>query len=103
MLEVAEGLKKLVGNQVKIELTPACPGDFGGREIAAEQARRELGWQPSVEFEDGLRRTVEWFRQKWGKSQPFSASLKPSSVSRLDCKPVLWSALCLACVMLFTA
>lgn len=67
VLEVAEGLKKLVGDQVKIEFTPARPGDFGGKEISAEKARRELGWQPSVEFEDGLRRTVEWFRLKWGK------------------------------------
>ncbi|TAL12799.1 MAG: NAD-dependent epimerase/dehydratase family protein [Nitrospirae bacterium] len=67
VLEVAEGLKKLIGDQVKIEFTPARPGDFGGKEISAEKARRELGWQPSMEFEDGLRRTVEWFRQKWGK------------------------------------
>lgn len=67
VLEVAEGLKKLVGDQVKIEFTPERPGDFGGKDISAEKARRELGWQPSVEFEDGLRRTVEWFRQKWGK------------------------------------
>jgi len=67
VLEVAEGLKKLVGDQVKIEFTPERPGDFGGKEISAEKARLELGWQPSVEFEDGLRRTVEWFRQNWGK------------------------------------
>lgn len=67
VLEVAEGLKKLVGDQVKIEFTPERPGDFGGKEISTEKARRDLGWQPSVEFEDGLKRTVEWFRQKWGK------------------------------------
>ena len=67
VLEVAEGLKKLVGDQVKIEFTPERPGDFGGKEISAEKARRDLSWQPSVEFEDGLKRTVEWFRQKWGK------------------------------------
>jgi len=50
VLEVAEGLKKLVGDQVKIEFTPERPGDFGGKEISAEKARLELGWQPSVEF-----------------------------------------------------
>ena len=66
VLEVAEGLKKLVGDQVKIEFTPARPGDFGGKEISAEKAGRELGWQPSMEFEDGLRLTVDWFREKWG-------------------------------------
>ncbi len=67
VLEVAEGIKKLVGDQVKIEFTPARPGDFGGKEVTAKKAHKELGWQPSVEFEEGLRRTVEWFRQKWNK------------------------------------
>src|SRR5439155_174490 len=27
--------------------------------------RREIGWYPTVSFEDGLKRTVDWFRQKW--------------------------------------
>ena len=25
-------------------------------------ARRELGWEPTVGFEEGLGRTVDWFR-----------------------------------------
>jgi UDP-glucuronate decarboxylase len=25
-------------------------------------ARRELGWEPRVPLEEGIRRTVEWFR-----------------------------------------
>ncbi len=66
VLEVAEGIRKLIGDHVKIEFVPERAGDFGGKEVTAEKARRELGWSPSVDFEDGLRRTVEWFRQKWG-------------------------------------
>ncbi len=67
VLEVAEGIRTSVGGQVRIESVPERPGDFGGKEVAAEKARKELGWKPKVEFEEGLRRTVEWFRQKWGK------------------------------------
>jgi len=26
-------------------------------------AKRELGWEPVVGYEDGLRRTIEWFRR----------------------------------------
>lgn len=70
VLEVAEGIRDLVGEHVKIELTPARPGDFGGKNVSAEKADRELGWRPQVEFEDGLRRTVEWFREKWRQPQP---------------------------------
>ncbi len=67
VLEVAEGIRKCIGDTVKIEFVPARPGDFGGKEVSAEKARHELGWHPQVAFEDGLRTTVEWFRRKWGK------------------------------------
>ncbi len=67
VLEVAEGIRKVIGDQVKIEFVPERPGDFGGKEVTAEKARRELNWRPAVEFEDGLRATIEWFRRKWGK------------------------------------
>lgn len=67
VLEVAEGIKKLVGEGVRIEFTPERPGDFGGKEVIAEKVQAELGWAPTVEFGEGLERTVEWFREKWAK------------------------------------
>jgi UDP-glucose 4-epimerase len=67
IIEVAEGIKKLVGDQVKIEFVPERPGDFGGKEVSAEKAKRELDWKPTIEFEDGLKATVEWFRDKWNR------------------------------------
>lgn len=65
VLEVAEGIKKVLGDDVKLEFVPARPGDFGGKEVTANKARRELDWYPTVSFEDGLERTVQWFREKW--------------------------------------
>ncbi len=65
VLEVAEGIKKLVGPQVSIEFVPARAGDFGGKEITAEKARRELAWEPRVDFEEGLKQTVDWFVEHW--------------------------------------
>ncbi len=70
VVEVAEGIKKLIGDHVRIEFVPARPGDFGGKEVAVQKARRELGWSPAVEFEEGLRLTVEWFLKKWGTKVP---------------------------------
>jgi len=67
ILEVAEVMKKLLGDQVQIEFVPERPGDFAGKPVSAEKARRELGWRPTIEFEDGLQRTIDWFRAKWDK------------------------------------
>jgi UDP-glucose 4-epimerase len=67
VLEVAEGIRSAIGEHVKIEFVPERPGDFGGKEVSAEKAWKELGWKPKVAFEEGLRTTVEWFRKKWGK------------------------------------
>jgi nucleoside-diphosphate-sugar epimerase len=27
-------------------------------------ARRELGWEPSIPLEDGLARTIAWYRER---------------------------------------
>ncbi len=67
VLEVAEGIKKLLGDHVRLEFVPSRPGDFEGKEITAGKAHRELEWYPTVSFEEGLKRTVAWFRQKWGQ------------------------------------
>jgi len=65
VLEVAEGIKKVLGDDVQLEFVPARPGDFDGKEVTATKARQELDWYPTVSFEEGLRRTVDWFRQRW--------------------------------------
>jgi len=67
VLEVAEGIRRNIGEHVKIDFVPGRPGDFEGREVSAAKAGRELGWAPTIEFEDGLHRTVAWFRDKWQK------------------------------------
>ena len=43
--------------------------------IDARKIRRELGWEPQVTFETGLRRTIEWFlgNQTWW--QPLRAAV----------------------------
>lgn len=73
VLQVAEGIKKVLGDQVKIEFVPERPGDFGGKTISAEKARKELNWVPEVDFEKGLKTTVEWFCEKWEKNPSLCA------------------------------
>ena len=39
-------------------------GDIRRLKLNAQKARRELGWRPEVPLEDGLQRTVEFFREE---------------------------------------
>jgi len=61
--QIAETIQKIIGD-VKIEYIPARPGDFSGKEVSSELARRELGWEPKVSFEEGIRRYIEWYRER---------------------------------------
>src|SRR5437867_7680240 len=61
--QIAETVQKLVGN-TKIEYVPARPGDFSGKEISSRLAKDELGWEPSIRFEEGVRRYIDWYKKK---------------------------------------
>jgi UDP-glucose 4-epimerase len=66
VLEVAERIRDLLGEHVKITKVPARAGDFGGKDVSAEKVERELGWKAQVGFETGIKTTAEWFCRKWG-------------------------------------
>jgi len=66
--EVAEIVQELVDN-VHIEYKEARPGDFPGRAASYEKAEKELGWEPKVDFKEGVRRYIEWYKENVLKSQ----------------------------------
>jgi UDP-glucose 4-epimerase len=59
--QIAETIQKILG-KVEIKYTEARPGDFSGKEILATRAKEELGWVPSVPFEEGVRRYIQWYK-----------------------------------------
>jgi UDP-glucose 4-epimerase len=55
-------LVKEIGHEVGIQRAPRRPGDIYLSYFDCSKARRELGWQPEVGFEEGVRLTVNSFR-----------------------------------------
>ena len=60
--EIAETVQKLVGG-VKIEYEEARTADFQGKTVSSEKAKRELDWEPEVDFEEGVRRYIRWYEE----------------------------------------
>lgn len=56
-----------IGDRRKlIRFVPDRPGHDRRYAIDASKIARELGWQPTVSFEEGLRKTVQWYLDNTG-------------------------------------
>jgi UDP-glucuronate decarboxylase len=62
MLELAEKTIKAVGGKSKLVFKPLPSDDPRQRKPDISLAKKELDWQPTISLEDGLKRTVEYFR-----------------------------------------
>lgn len=62
VLHIAETIKRIVGSDSEIVFVPRPTDDPSVRQPDITLARRELGWEPKVQFEEGLTRTVSYFR-----------------------------------------
>ena len=69
MLEFAERIRKYFDNQPKIIFEPLPQDDPKRRCPDISKAKRLLTWEPKVNLEEGLKRTLEYFKQAF-VSQP---------------------------------
>ena len=60
--DLAELIAKVTGFEGRFVWDPSKPDGQPRRSVDGSKARQLLGWSPRVDIEDGLRRTVEWFR-----------------------------------------
>jgi UDP-glucose 4-epimerase len=62
LLEMIDLLNKLMGKQIKPLFLAPRPGDVRDSRASIEKARQFLKYEPVVSFEDGLARTLEWYK-----------------------------------------
>jgi len=63
MLELAEKVLRLAGSKSRLRFAPLPADDPRQRRPDLTLARNELGWQPAVTLDDGLKETVAYFRR----------------------------------------
>ena len=61
--ELAEKILKLTGSRSKIEVRQERSDDPVRRRPDISLAREKLGWEPSVDLEEGLAKTIEYFEK----------------------------------------
>jgi dTDP-glucose 4,6-dehydratase len=62
VLDFARTIRKLTGTRSEIVFKPLPEDDPKVRQPDISRARALLGWEPKVKLEEGLTRTIEYFR-----------------------------------------
>ena len=64
VLDLVAALNRVLGTNLKPTFGPVRAGDVRYSRADISAARRELGYDPDVSFEEGLKRTVDWYGKK---------------------------------------
>jgi nucleoside-diphosphate-sugar epimerase len=63
--EVLKQLEGITGKKIRAKHEPERAGDIRHSQADTSLARKMLGYQPLVNFEEGLRRTWEWYKKAY--------------------------------------
>ncbi len=64
VLDLVAALNRLLGTRLTPEHGPEQTGDIRHSRADIGAIRRDLGYEPAFAFEEGLRRTLEWYRNQ---------------------------------------
>jgi UDP-glucose 4-epimerase len=66
VLDLVDALNRLLHTSLAAQHAPPRAGDVRHSRADISRARRELGYEPAVSFEEGLKRTLQWYRESAG-------------------------------------
>jgi UDP-glucose 4-epimerase len=64
LLDLMESLNRLLGTHIVPQHAPPRAGDVRHSRADISRARRDLGYEPVVAFEEGLAETLRWYQQQ---------------------------------------
>jgi dTDP-glucose 4,6-dehydratase len=64
ILEFAKAVQRLIGTSLPIVSRPLPEDDPKVRKPDIGLAKELLGWEPKISFDEGMRRTIAWFREQ---------------------------------------
>ncbi|HET8782330.1 MAG TPA: hypothetical protein VFM63_07925, partial [Pyrinomonadaceae bacterium] len=66
VLEVVERVLKLMDSKLEPEVRNEAVNEIRQQYLNAEKARKVLGWSPLFNLDDGLRATIDWYKEFLG-------------------------------------
>ena len=63
-MELVETLNKIIGKNIKPRFLDPRPGDVFKTHADISKIQKKLGYKPLVNFENGLQKTVEYFKPR---------------------------------------
>jgi len=58
-------IENVLGKKAKIKYLPRHPADVLATRAEIKKAKELLSWQPEVNIEEGIKRTVDWLLENW--------------------------------------
>lgn len=62
VLDLTKKVLKLMKSNLKPQILDQAPHEIPHQYLSAKKARRQLGWKPLFTLEQGLKRTIAWYR-----------------------------------------
>jgi CDP-glucose 4,6-dehydratase len=67
VIEIMRLILRLMNSDLEPEIRNEGSGEILRQYLSAAKARKVLGWKPSFTLEEGLTRTVEWYKRLLGE------------------------------------
>lgn len=62
VVDIVNHILEIIGSDLKPEILGQACHEIPHQYLSAQMAREQLGWQPLFNLEEGLRRTIEWYK-----------------------------------------
>jgi dTDP-glucose 4,6-dehydratase len=64
IIQFAEEIIRITGAKSRIDYKPLPVDDPKVRQPDISRAKKILGWEPKVQFDEGIKKTIEYFRER---------------------------------------
>jgi CDP-glucose 4,6-dehydratase len=69
VIEIARKILALMKSDLELDVRNEATNEIQQQYLSAAKARRELGWKPLFTLDEGLDRTIAWYRDLLGQSE----------------------------------